>query len=440
MISFLKINYQFFALLFIWLVVGVYGGLVIYGVIPLTILLFKRRDFYMELLLGFFFVLIISDLRGPQFAFAGTIKPAYILLLSLFLLFDIKQFQPVNKLYLAFGFFFVQILVLIAFSEILITSLQKTVSYILIYLVVPNYVLRGYRDRGPQFFKDLIYFGAIILGIGLILFVVANDWVVLAGRYKGILGNPNGLGLFCIMYFIMFSVIKHFYKNLFDRTDLIIIYVAVIASVLLCGSRNAMVSILIFLFFERFYKMSPFFSVIILVSAVILNQVITSNMELIVAAFGLEEFLRVDTINDASGRIVAWEFAWLEIQKSLFFGKGMAYDEFLFGVNFQNLSILGHEGGVHSTYFSFMLNAGIFGLLLYFGGFLYTFAKALKKSQIAMAVLLAILFSLSFESWLVASLNPFTIQFLIILTIITSEEIQSKLVEEEPAGQQSLAA
>lgn len=154
MIEFLKINYQFFGLLFIWLVVGVYGGPVIYGVLPLTILIFKRRELYLELLLGFIFILVLSDLRGAQFSFASDLKPVYIVLLAVFLLFDIKQFQPVNKLYLFFALFFIEIIALIPLSEILGTTIQKTISYILIYMVVPNYVLKGYRDRGPQFFKD----------------------------------------------------------------------------------------------------------------------------------------------------------------------------------------------------------------------------------------------------------------------------------------------
>ncbi|MCH8331858.1 MAG: O-antigen ligase family protein [Bacteroidetes bacterium] len=425
MVEYLRINYQFITMLFIWVIAGVFGGVAAYGIILLTMVLLKRREMYTELFLGFFFILILSDLRSDAFDFAVDIKKIYIAMLGIFLLLDSRQFYPFNKLYLPFALFFVEILVLTIFSEIWATSIQKSISYILIFLIVPNYVMRIYRDKGKTFLKDLIYFGAIILIIGLVLFVVKNDWVVLAGRYRGLLGNPNGLGLFTILYFLSFSIVKYFYRGLFDRNDLIMIYVAIAFSVILCGSRNAVFSILIYLFFERFYSISPYLSFVIMVTIAVTNQLITANLELIVRAVGLEEFLRVETIKGASGRVIAWDFALEHIKDNLIFGKGFAYDEYLFGMNYQRLSILGHEGGVHSTYLSFALNSGVIGVILFFSGLIYKFLETIKNTQVGLAVMLTVLFSITFESWLVASLNPFTIQFIIILTLLTSGEVLS---------------
>ncbi|MFZ1330949.1 MAG: hypothetical protein WAR83_02105 [Flavobacteriales bacterium] len=41
----------------------------------------------------------------------------------------------------------------------------------------------------------------------------------------------------------------------------------------------------------------------------------------------------------------------------------------------------------------------------------------------SMAVLFSVLFSVTYESWLVGSLNPFTILFVISMTMLSEEEI-----------------
>jgi uncharacterized membrane protein len=45
----------------------------------------------------------------------------------------------------------------------------------------------------------------------------------------------------------------------------------------------------------------------------------------------------------------------------------------------------------------------------------------MKKSYLPLAFLVSFLFNITYESWLVASLNPFTIILLIILTIFVQQ-------------------
>ena len=59
-------------------------------------------------------------------------------------------------------------------------------------------------------------------------------------------------------------------------------------------------------------------------------------------------------------------------------------------------------------------------------GFLLAFMKGAKKTRLAFPLMFAVLFSANFESWLAGSLNPITILFWILLTLITSEEFVSK--------------
>ena len=90
--------------------------------------------------------------------------------------------------------------------------------------------------------------------LGFIMVAVLNDWVYLQGRYNGLLGNPNGVGLLATLFFILVIVAQHHYPKIFTRSELIIVFGAMLMSVLLASSRNAIFSILIFMFFARSYK------------------------------------------------------------------------------------------------------------------------------------------------------------------------------------------
>ena len=146
--------------------------------------------------------------------------------------------------------------------------------------------------------------------------------------------------------------------------------------------------------------------------------------ELIIRAIeilGLDNYFRKDTLLEGSGRVIAWSFAWQEIQSSsssFTFGKGFNYTETLFKDNFHLLSRRGHLGNAHQSFLTFWLDTGLIGVVLYFVGLIVTFIKAGKNSVLAWPIFYALIFSVSFESWLTASLNPFTIILIMILTVM----------------------
>jgi O-antigen ligase len=142
--------------------------------------------------------------------------------------------------------------------------------------------------------------------------------------------------------------------------------------------------------------------------------------------------LRLDTFSTLSGRSVAWEFAWQQIQTDFFIGKGFSYTEYIYKINYDYLSMLGHQGAAHNSYLTFWLDTGLIGLILFLIGLGITFFKASKLSPLAMPLLYAVLLSNNFESWITASLNPFTIQLLIILSVIFNQKfkLQETLKEQ----------
>src|ERR1041385_4009453 len=166
MIVYLKENIQLYIILAFWLVAGIFGGPVSYAVIPATMILMKKKGMYEELLIGFLFILILSDSLEDRLIFAKNAKNIYISLLSLLVLFDRKDFDPFNKLYKIFLPFFIFSVITMLFSvtdSFFFTSVQKTLSYVLTFLVIPNIVSRLYRENGIVFFRRLVYFMIITL-------------------------------------------------------------------------------------------------------------------------------------------------------------------------------------------------------------------------------------------------------------------------------------
>ena len=164
--------------------------------------------------------------------------------------------------------------------------------------------------------------------------------------------------------------------------------------------------------------MSPVLGFIIFILTIFVYQIVSENLIDIIVSLGLGDELRVDTLESGSGRIIAWKFAWQHIQDSFYFGNGFSYTEYLFRQNYEYLSKLGHQGAAHNAYLTIWLDTGLMGLIAFFIGLIITFYKASKYSKLAIPILYSILFSNYYESWITASLNPFTIQLLFTLTII----------------------
>ncbi len=382
-----------------WALCGMYAGPLVYGVVPLTMLMFKSRNMYMELLLGFFFILILSDSRQDSLAWAADVKNECIVLLTMFLMLNRKDFGTFNTFYQKFIPFFIIAFVCLFFSPpaIFNTAFQKTVSYLFLLLVTSNYALRCHREHGIEFYRTLVYFGMGILIFGLVLkYINPQQAYGEEHRFRGLLGNPNGLGVFAVLVFLTFSAVKNTFPNIFNRKENIIFYGAVFISIILSGSRNSLFAILIFTFFSYFYKISPFLGFILFLLMGLSYEYISTNLVQIIGQLGLSEYLRVETLEKASGRFVAWNFAWENIRLSLWFGKGFEYTNFIYALYADYLSALGHQGNAHNSYLTLWLDTGLLGLAFYLWAFVSTFLQASKKTKLAFPIMYAIFFSLLF--------------------------------------------
>ena len=181
-------------------------------------------------------------------------------------------------------------------------------------------------------------------------------------------------------------------------------------------------SLIVLIASNSLFKLSPWIGILVIFFIIAIYDFLLSYFITTMIDLGLQEELRLDKIEDASGRVIAWTFAWDNIQDSFFLGKGFGYDRNLTRINFMRLSKLGHEGGVHNSFLMLWLNVGLLGLIAWLRGMFLVVIKGNKNTRVALPILISVFISAFFEGWLVGSLNPFTPFFLITLTVLTSKD------------------
>lgn len=428
MIDYLREDAQLIAAIFLWVFATVFLGPVIYALLPLTVFMFGRREAWAHMLFGFLIILIMSDMNPGLVPMRKikTAKYAYIIALSLILLFEQRRFAPLAGVFKLFLPFFVYSFFPLVFGNDPITGIQKTISYALLFLVVPNYVLTGFRQMGWHFFRNMVYFiVSLLLFSWFMVYFTPSWWTFVSGRFRGLFGNPNGLGIFSFLFFMLFSTVTRLRPELFGRLAKWFIYAVILFFLVKCGSRTSLVATFMYLFFGRFFALSPFIGFIAFILFMAIIEFVSSNLAYVVVTLGLQDYFRVETLDDGSGRYVAWRFAWEKIQDYFLFGGGFGNDEYIMRSNYAYLRTLGHHGGVHNSYLTMWFNTGIIGILIFLRSYVLIFIKAGKRIPSAFGIMFAVMFSALYESWLTGSLNPFTIMLVIIMTMLTEEEIVS---------------
>ncbi len=425
MLRYLVRNYQFILLVLLYVLVGVFAGPLLFVVMPLSVFFLKSRDLWADMVFGLIIVLVLSDLTPWFFSMQifKSAKNTYITALAIIFFLERYRFIPFSQVFNIFLPFFIYSIFPLVFSSSIIIGVQKTISYALLYLIIPNYVLYNYRLLGWDFFKNLVRFMTVVLLAGFTILYFGVFYAYMIGRFRGLFGNPNGMAIFCFLLIMLTTVIAAINKDLFNWKDKLTIYGTAFYFLIVSGSRSSLIAVVIFLLFGRFFGASPFLGFVALFGVFGISEVILSNIGPIVAFLGIEDFVRLKTLQSGSGRYFAWSFAWEKIQDFFVFGGGFANDERIMRKHRLYLEKMGHQGGVHNSYLSFWFDVGIVGLIIFFRSFILVFIKASKLVPMSIGVLFAVLFSITYESWLVSSLNPFTIILVIILTIVSEEEI-----------------
>jgi O-antigen ligase len=414
---------QLLLILSSWFIAGLYLPIAGYVFVPLSFLFFIKRRQFSNLFVSLLFLFMLSDNRVAGFDFATTIKPIIVSLLFSFLYINRRRLKiSINHpLVLDFVPFLIVAFLCILFSPVPLSSTLKTVSYLLFLWTIPVIFMKSVEKDGAVFFKKIFISVFFLLFSGLLFHIIDPHVTTLVGRYRGWFGNPNGLGIFITLWFMSLFIIQKQYPKLFDNKRVWkYMYLIIVISLFMCSSRTALVAIAIFLLF---YKLRIRFwsGMLITIVSIFLMPIILENIELIIISLDLEDYARLNSLKEAGGRTVGLDFGWEEIKTDWYIlGKGFGYTIHFYKSHFQELIALNHVGNAHNSYISAWLNTGLIGMIL----FVFAWAKQLYKSRLSpmcFPVAFSCLFSSFLESWLIGSLNPFTIILLLILLTLQNK-------------------
>lgn len=432
---FVKYRTVLATVVFLLLLARVMPPVVPMGFVLLILALFTIKKEVSSFLILYFLLLFFSDSRQELFLFAKDAKTLATLMLPLNLLGSWRSTRFSNHFLLHISVYLIIATITLAWADNPNLAVQKTMSYILIMICIPTLFLHCVQDD-ESFFKDVFYVFSILLFVGLLLKYVLPGFVVMEknARFSGLLGNPNGIGIFITLSFLYFQVIRRTGIVSFNRNDLLIFYIGLFASLFFCKSRTAMMTVIIFYSLYTVYNYSHFIGWIFFFTLAYMYDVILETIPLVTDVLGFSEDLRVenvDKIKRGSGRDIAWAFAWENIKDSMFLGHGISATEELYIKNYKSLSMLGHEGNAHNSYLTIWYDTGLVGLVSFLIGIITFFIKVSKEFPFVMPSLFAIFFSIYYESWLSASLNPFTTMFLFLVTIYGYLALDKDEVAEE---------
>lgn len=423
-IDLLILDLRFYLLLTIWMGCCLAFPPFAYVLIPIVFIL-GHRDRYFEVLILFLFVLILSDSTDPILKWSQSFKNILALSFGIIFLLKYRSFSTEGGIIRYFLPFFAIALLCLAYSPIPIIGSQKMLSYFLVFIIVPKFVLEAIKIQGRIVLKRFLVFGLIVLVISLLLGYIGgpNSFGMMENyRLSGVFGNPNGLGIYVLIFTCFVIALKELYSGFISRIEYVTILVFVFFIILQTGSRGALLSLIVLIGSNNLFKISPWIGILVIAFIISIYDFLLTYFVATMIDLGLQEELRLDKIEEASGRVIAWTFAWDNIQDSFFLGKGFGYDRNLTRINFMRLSKLGHEGGVHNSFLMLWLNVGLLGVIAWLRGMFLVAIKANKYTKVALPILVSVFLSAFFEGWLVGSLNPFTPFFLITLTVLTSKD------------------
>lgn len=410
--------FNVFIIVIFWITTAFFSQFAAKLVVFFSFLLLLYKNHLKYLLISYFIILLLSDSRLDVLNFASEIKPLIAILFYL-ICFIIYQKRSLNNRvkYIYPLIFFIIISLLLSSLDLII--FQKSVSYVLMLLLIVPFFKVIQDQESKYFFRVLIYCFLIILILGNIIFFYSHETVLLNGRFRGLFGNPNGLGIFIVLFFFIFNILKNNYPNLFNEKENLLITGVLLLNLLFSQSRSCILSILIFYVFNFFLNYSFIIALISTILILIFYALISTNLFDLIRILNIQNYIRIDTLQNASGRYIAWGFLYEKINFNfLFFGNGVGSTELLFKKKYAILSHLGHEGNAHNSYLTICFDTGFLGLLSFLYFIIMNFLNSnnfIKNFPILVGLLLSALF----ESWMSASLNPFTILLMLIIALIS---------------------
>jgi len=320
----------------------------------------------------------------------------------------------------AFAFF------ALAFASMLYSAdpsltVQRAASATLLYAAV-FWTLWFYADvvGGQKIANILVGCVGVIFVAGIFNLLVTGPDAMLSGRFRGVLANPNAVGMLTIL-FMPLVVAMVMRKKRLSGYFLIAI---MLGSVVLSGSRNGVMTTSVAMAFFAL-RIKAWKSGILLVAIAATAYLAMPDYSPTpgLAARPISHILSSDKLANGGGRLEAWQVAIPIIQDKLALGHGFGTEELIFkGMKFRI-----HRGEyIHNSYLGLTYQLGLVGSLLIFvplvGLLLYRLmGNGYRSSQTAAyeAMLLGGLIAAFFESWVYSAGNAFAFPFWTCVMLLT---------------------
>ncbi|MEM7509436.1 MAG: O-antigen ligase family protein [Bacteroidota bacterium] len=376
----------------------------------------KRKD--KELFILFLLILTLGDSRMLMFQFIKGLRPILLILLSVRTLglLSLRRIKFDLAYLILLPFLFVALLGVFR-SPVVGASLTRMLSYAFFVFMVLHYLPYLMARYGKEMLLDILKFGMFILGLGLVFIVLSPSLTFLAGRFRGLMGNPNGLGIYSTLLFGLTFVVREFYPE--EKKTINWAFLLIVVSIILTQSRTSLGAIGIFTFIYFFHRkgltgIALLWLIVVPAGFLIFKYI---DLEGIANGVGLGEYLRVESLTTGTGRFIAWGVGLYYINENPWIGRGFSYEVYVFNELRELFLATEHQGGMHNSYLTLLMNNGFIGLG-FFVVFLLSLFLRMHRSGVTFPLIFMSLLSATFESWLTASLNAFTIYFFLILVIM----------------------
>ena len=256
-----------------------------------------------------------------------------------------------------------------------------------------------------------------VAGVGSIFI---TDSAFLSGRYRGVLANPNGVGMLAILF--MPLVVVHAMRTR-RLTDYGLIFI-MLGSIVLSGSRNGVMTTTVALAFLalrlKAWKTGLFLTVIAIAVYLAMPDYTPSPG---MAAKPITHILSNEKLANGGGRLEAWQVAIPIIEDKIFLGHGFGTEDLIF----EGMKFRVHRGAyIHNSYLGLTYQLGLVGSVLVFlpllGLLIYRLrGHGYKSNQTAAyeAMLLGGLIAAFFESWVYSAGNAFAFPFWTCVMLLT---------------------
>lgn len=380
----------------------------------ICLLLFKGINKIEFLFITLFTVFFLAD-NYQNFSFMDNLR--FVVLPS-----SIVVLWKYNLFYKNFGNFFIPFTIIAVsvsfFSNLGVQSILRSLAFLIVPLVIFKFVSLLYSYNSKRTSEIIITFLFIYFSINLLFFFSPFINVYTVGRFRGLTGNPNGLGMICFFCYCILTLISRRNLTTYTPQFFSIFKIILFTLIIVTASRTSLIALLAFESLVRFRNFNKFLLSTTFLFLLVIST--TINFSGLIDNLGLSSFFRVETIVDFSGRLEVWNVALEDIKSSPLFGNGMTYDD-LFIKDYAQYYVdqkARHWSGIWNSYLSLLLNVGVVGLVAYF----YFWIKVYNKpsfSNLSFPFVFGCLLIGITESWMNASMNAMTPLMLLFWAIQT---------------------